>query len=391
MDMMNLKKVNQLLEISGDTLISLYMPTHRVGREMQQDPIRLKNLLDKAEEQLAARGLRKPEVERLLDPAQQLQSDSEFWQHLSTGLAIFLAPDFMQLFRLPVDFEPLLIIAERFHLKPLLPLLSKNGHYFVMALSQQQIRLFEGSRLSIDEIDLEAIPTSLREALAFDDPEKQLQLHTQATTPSSAGAHQAAFHGQGASEADAKTDLLRYFQKVDRGLMELLRDEQAPLVLAGVDYLLPIYEQANSYPHLISESITGNPDQLSADTLHERAWNIIEPTFAEDQRQALARFQELHGSGNDLASTQIETILQAAQYGRLETLFVALGVQRWRSLDEENNILVQHKEFQPGDLDLLDYAAAQTLLNGGQVFALEPDQMPNKHVLAAIFRYTYED
>jgi hypothetical protein len=391
MEILTKDKLSSLMEKTGQPLISLYLPTHRVGREVQQDPIRFKNLLSQAERRLADEGLRQPEINDNLKQAQDLLQDGEFWQHLSDGLALFFTEDFMEIFRLPISFEPLLVIADRFHLKPLLPLLSRNGHFFVLALSQKQVRLLEGSLFSIDEIDLESTPTSLREALAFDDPEKQLQFYTMATTPGGTGAHRVGFHGQGVSEDDTKSNLLRYFQKVDHGLMELLGEEQAPLVLAGVDYLQPIYRQANSYPHLISESIAGNPDQLSAEELHERAWNLIKPVFAEDQQAALARFQELHGSGSDLASTRIESILQAAQYGRLETLFVALGVQLWGSWDAENSTLELHKQFQPGDRDLLDYAAAQTLLNGGQVFALEMEQMPVEGPLAAVFRYAYED
>lgn len=388
MENLNRNKLNQLLEMSGQALISLYMPTHRVGREMQQDPIRFKNLLSEAEDRLSERGFRRPEIEAMLQPAHRLQTDIEFWQHLSDGLALFIGAKFMKYFRLPINFEQLLIIAERFHLKPLLPLLSKNGHFFVLVLSQKQIRLFEGSLFSIDEIDLEDVPTSLREALRYDHPEKQLQFHTGATTPSGVGAHAVSFHGQGVSEADAKTDLLRYFQKVDHGLMEMLADEQAPLVLAGVDYLLPIYQRANNYPHLTTEFIEGNYDQVEVGELHRGAWKIVEPIFEAGQQEALARFQELSGSGSKLASAKVDPVLQAAHFGRVETLFVALGAQLWGTYDKENNILKQHTEFRPGDLDLLDLAASQTLLNGGVVYALEPENLPDSDALAAIFRYT---
>ena len=115
----------------------------------------------------------------------------------------------MEYYRLPLEFEELLVIADRYHLKPLIPLLSKNGHFYVLALSQKQVRLMEGSLLSIDEIDLEDVPTSMREALWFEDPERQLQFHTGSITPSHAGANPAAYHGQGVSEDDAKTDACR--------------------------------------------------------------------------------------------------------------------------------------------------------------------------------------
>jgi hypothetical protein len=46
-----------------------------------------------------------------------------------------------------------------------------------------------------------------------------------------------------------------------------------------------------------------------------------------------------------------------------------------------------HAEAEPGDEDLLDLAAVHTFLNGGMVYAVEPEQMPSYATLAALFRY----
>jgi hypothetical protein len=383
--------VNELSEATDQNLVSIYMPTHRVGREMQQDPIRLKNLLSKAREGLGNKGLRKPEIEDLLRPAESLLTDSSFWQHQSDGLAIFVSPDFFRYYRLPANFEDLLVIAERFHLKPLYPVLSGDGQFYILALSQNDIRLLHGSRFSIAEVDLGNVPTSLQQALWFEDPERQLQYHTGTAAPGGAGGRPSIFHGHGVSDEDEKSEiLLRYFQRVDKGLMELLSDERYPLLLAGVDYLLPIYQQANSYPHLVDTFIEGNPDELSAAELHQQAWEIIRPIFRSDQRKALEYFEELHGSGSDLASTDLESVIPAAHYGRVETLFVALDVQHWGKYDPQNGLVERHSEFQPGDQDLLDLAAMQTRLNGGTVYALDPEKMPAEALLAAVYRYAYE-
>jgi hypothetical protein len=217
-----------------------------------------------------------------------------------------------------------------------------------------------------------------------------LQYHTGTATPGGAKQRASIFHGHGASEEDDKSVLLRYFQRVDKGLMELLPEERYPLVLAGVDYLLPIYQQANNYPYLVDAFIEGNPDELNAKELHQRAWKIIAPIFQADQRTAIERFTELHESGSGLASVDLKSIVPAAHYGRVETLFVALDIQLWGKYDAQNNTIKRHAEFQPGDQDLLDLAAVQTLLNGGTVYALEPGKMPRKASLAAIYRYAYQ-
>ena len=368
--------------------VSVYMPTHRVGREVQQDPIRLKNLLGKAEDRVVAGGVRAPEARELLEPAEMLLHDGLFWQHQSDGLAIFISPEMFHHYRLPFDFEELVVVAGRFHIKPLLPLLSGDGKFYVLALSQNEVKLLQGTRYNVSEVDLEGVPESLAEALRYNDPEKRLQFHTGTRAPGGRGKRPAIFHGHGVASADdPKNYILQYFRQVAEGLRDLLGDEGAPLVLAGVDYLLPIYKEANSYPHLVDEGIEGNPEEMSADELHEPAWAIVQPLFLRAQKQAAAQYRQLAGADSEQASSDLKEVVPAAYHGRVETLFVAVGLQQWGTFDPATNVVQLHEEAEPGDEDLLDLVAAYTLLNRGTVYAVEPEKVPDNARLVAVFRY----
>ena len=385
MDILSRDDLKKLGEKRDGWHVSIFMPTHRAGPDTQQDPIRLKNLLREAEEHLIAAGLRGTEAKARLEPASRLVQDGSFWQRQSDGLALFLSSGVANHYRLPLDFEELVIVAERFHVKPLLPLLSGDGRFYVLALSQDEVRLLLGTRYTVGEVDLEGAPASLAEALRFDDPERRLQFHT-ATGPSGGkGSRPAMFYGQGAPSRDQKSDILRYFQKLDTGIQALLAGEQAPLVLAGVDYLLPLYREANAYPHLIGEGIEGNPDNLSAEELHQQAWAIVQPRFLEEREAAAERFKHL--SETDQVSEKLVEIVPAAYHGRVGILFVALGLQQWGAYDPETNRVQLHQEVEPGDQDLIDLAAVQVLLHGGSVYAVEVEQMPVEASLAAVFRY----
>src|SRR5215208_6895817 len=122
MDILNPTALKSLIAQQGKWCVSIYMPTHPVGREQQQDPIRLKNLLAEAETKLLANGLRRPKVQKLMRPAEELLWNDDFWRHQSDGLAIFVSNDFRVVYRLPIEFKELLIITNNFHIKPLLPL-----------------------------------------------------------------------------------------------------------------------------------------------------------------------------------------------------------------------------------------------------------------------------
>jgi len=366
-----------------DGCVSIYLPTHRAGRGVKQDRIRLKNLLTTAEKRLLAQGIRTSEAKAILAPAQHLLADGFFWRHQSDGLVVFLSPKMSQHYRLPLDFKELVVVTNRFHVKPLLPLLTDDGQFYVLALSQKQVRLLQGTRHSISEIELEGIPSNLAEALKYDQFEKQLQFHTR--TANARGRRAAMYHGQGIGVDNAKTTILQYFRQIDRGLRELLRDERVPLMIAGVNYLLPIYREANTYPHLVDAVVMGNPDRTRVEELHKKAWVLLRPRFHKARRDAVAEYQQLAGTGR--TSRDVREIVSAAFHRRVARLFVAVGVQRWGTFDPKDHALRLHDEVKPGDEDLLDYAAIQTLINGGIIYAVKPSLVPDDAALAAVFRY----
>jgi hypothetical protein len=380
-DVFSRADLREIVGIRDGPCISLYMPMDRA--DIQQNPIRFKNRIRDVEHELSMKGYDTRYVDRILEPARTMQTETSYWFHSGDGLALFLAPNFLRRFRLPLSFPALSLVMDRFHIKPLLPLMSRDGRYYVLAVSQNRVRVLQGSYYGLRDVDLGSVPRSLADALKYDQFEKQLQYHT--GTPRRTGDAAAVFHGQGVGTDDSKENVQRYFREIDRGLHNLLHDEEAPLVFAGVDYLFPIYREVNSYPHLVLDPIVGNPDQLSAEELHEWAWTLVEPIFLEDMNKDRHRYEVLKGTNR--SSVNLESIVQAAAIGRAALLFVALEVQCWGIFDFAQQRAYIHEKRQPADEDLLDFAAGQTLLHGGRVYALKPENMPSGESVAAVLRY----
>jgi hypothetical protein len=356
------------------------MSMHRSGPETQQDPIRFKNLVREAEERLIAHGLRVSEAKELLEPTERLIGGSLFRQHQSDGLAVFLSMGALDSYLVPFVFDELAVVANRFHIKPLLPLLSGDGRYYVLAISQNKVRLLQGTHYSITEVDLVGAPGNLAETLRDDDSRKELRFRTSA----SGGKGKRAVMGYG-NVVDDKENLRRYFRQIDVGLHEVLRNERAPLVLAGVDYLHPIYKEVNTYPHLMNEGVAGNPDRLSAEELHKQAWTVVRPYFQRTQQEAVDKYKQLAGSLQ--ASNGVGTIIPAAYHGRVELLFVVADLQQWGTFDPGTDAIHLNKKEKAGDEDLSEFAAIHTLLNGGTVYVVESERMPDNTSFAAVFRY----
>jgi hypothetical protein len=378
MKILSREELGTFVRSHGAPAVSIYMPTHRTG-DTEQDSIRLKNLLRETEAQLVDYGLRVPDVRSLLEPVQRLLPDSHFWQYQGDGLAIFLSPDMFRHYELPCSFPELVVVAEHFHVKPLVPMFSEDGVFYVLAVSQNQVKLLQCTRFHVQEVTPENVPSNLAEALKYDQPEKQHQFHT--TGPGGVTIS----HGHGVSKDYDKVSILRYFQQVDRGLDEVLKEEHVPLIIAAVDYLHPIYREANKYGHLLEQGIQGNPDGLSEKALQEEAWSIVQPYFDRGRKEALERYHEAVAKG--LATNDVKQAVLAAYDGRVSTLFVATGVQEWGQFDPESRKIQLYKERRPGMEDLLDSTAVHTLTKGGTVYAVSPEQVPGETAIAAIFRY----
>jgi hypothetical protein len=398
MSLLPRNEIESLLRTSGGPCVSIFLPTFRAGGERQQNPIRLKNVVRDVADRLEGDwGMRSPDADDFLEPIRRLVDDNSFWLHQQDGLILFRSQAVFKSFQVPMQLNELAVVEKRFHLKPLLPLLSGDGdgHFYILSLSRKNIRLLSGSRFRIDEIDLEAkgIPNSFTEALG--DLERS---PIQFQGGSSKSPHRFSmgkkgmptFAGHGLAEDDLGAELRNFFERFDDALARIDIDRKAPVVLAGVEYLLPIYRDvATTFQNVCEDALTGNMELEKAEDLHAAAWEIVEPHFLADRRRAAERFGDLKGSGR--SSTELAAILPAAHEGRVDTLFVARGVQVWGTYDTENRKMKpqsdQKSSPKNGNEDLLDLAAVQAYLNGGKVFVVDPQEVPDSRQAAAIFRY----
>jgi hypothetical protein len=315
-------------------------------------------------------------------PLHSLLADVTFWSNQCDGLAVFLAHDFLRVYRSPCALGEELEVSGLFHVAPLLPLLTGDGRYYVLALSQNGVRLLQGTRFTISPVDLKGVPHNLAEALLTHEDMEPFTFFGR-RAGEGVGSWAGIFHGHGVGIDDPKNELLHYFQKIDRGLHELLREERAPLVLAAVEYLIPIYREANTYPHLLEKGVEGSPDRLGEKDLHDRAWALVAPHFREELRRAIGVYHQAAGFGK--ATAHAKQIIPAAYRGELETVFVVLGQHLWGTLDPIADRVEFHEKQEVGDEDLLNLAAIHTLRHGNTVYALPPDGVPGGGPLAAIY------
>jgi hypothetical protein len=361
--------------------VSIFLPTHRAGPEIRQDPIRLKNLLKQAESELIREGTRPADARELLAPVVRLLDDAAFWRHQTEGLAVFRSRNAFRFYRVPLNVQEFVTVSDRFYIKPLLPLLINDARYYVLALSQKAVRLLECSGEYVHNVELPNVPQGVQEALPIG-PAPEFQRYTLPV----GGPHDGRLHGHGVGVDDADvTNLTRYFHRIDDGLKDILRETDAPLILACVEYLAPIFREVASYRHILGPIIAGNPDGITDQELQQKARLIAEPHFRQTRDLAAAQYYE--GITKGRASNSLAEILSAAGQGRIASLFIPLGIRRWGRFEFDSLTLEEHREEQPGDEELLDLAAMLTLTHGGDVYGVTPEEIPGRQMLAAVYRF----
>jgi hypothetical protein len=370
---------------SNACCVSLYMPTTvstSVESNKQRDFIGFKNKLQQLTISLKEKGIQQSQIDRLLKPGYDLLRNEIFWTNLSDGLAVFMADDYFKYIRLPVSPREEVLINSTFYMTPLIPVMMSKDYFYVLVLSKKQAKFYRADAFGMHYVPIPEMPQGVEDVVHFEEKGGKDLFRTD-TAGAGSGAN---YHGIGTGRPDPKTDLAMYFDEVDETLWkEILNKENVPLLLAGVEYLIPIYKQVAKYRPIWEDSITGNHEHENIGELYQQARAKMEPYFNERIAKALNLYA--NQSATELTSSIPDDIIPAAHYGRVSHLFALKGEHLWGSFDEMNNALEIHPTQEAGDECLVDKAIIRTLLTGGEVFILPEEKMPAGSKLAAVMRY----
>jgi hypothetical protein len=376
-----------LLESEPQLAVSIFLPTHRFGPETRQDPQRLKKLIGEALQKLQAAGMGTAQAQDLLAPAAALVDEYDFWQHQDEALALFLGAGEMRMYKLPIPTAEQVRVGPHFHVRPLLPLLAADGAFLVLTISADHTRLFQASRFSISEDEATGLPRNLDEVKGEPDYENPLQA-SPIGRPRTGSLDVSKAQVQGESPEEwRKGRLVEYVRRVALALRDRLASNPTPVVLAADAEIGGHFQKVAALGPMLAGTIEINPAALDATQLHRQAYAVMQPRLDQARKDEVERFAALGGAGDARAARLLEDVARAAYEGRVGTLFVAEGQSVWRRFDESTRRLSQQEDKGMGEQDLLDAIAARTLSQGGSVFVLPENDMPDGLPAVAILRY----
>ena len=371
-----------MILIEDGPLISLYQPAHRSSPDNRQDPILFKKLLKNIEnslKQLADIDF----IEKIMKPLQDIKEDKFFWNNTSNGLAVFASKSACVVYHLNDEVKELTVVADSFHIIPLIKAFQAVADYQVLGLSRENFALYQGNRFGIEEIKLDpAAPRTMQEVLGdqLSDIYLSFGAHAGAGSPQT-------FHAYSDAKREMDKDTEKYFRYVDAFVTETFsKVSKLPLILASLVEYQTEFMGMSKNSHLLKEGIHKSIDAMDLDELKTRAASIVEGRALDKILKLTESFGEFEAASR--ASTDLDHIVKAACESRVESLLIETEKIIPGKIDTESGLIVLNETLDPGYDDLLDDLAEMVLTSGGTVNVLTQEQMPGTSGVAAIYRYS---
>ena len=348
--------------------VSIYCPVDPAQRDIRAPQARLRRLLDEADRMLRALDVAEATRDAVLAQGRSVYEATDFAAHRDPCLVLLISPERAEVFPVPLATEEAVQVARHFHLKPLLPLLTRYQRFHVLALSAGNAKLFTATPFSWEERPLDYLPM---------DAEAELD-----SLPAGAFAP-----GGGQSLDDArKALLLEDMGRVAGAVRAALGTDPAPLVLAAEPNTAGHFPPMAHLSQMLEEKLLTNPFALPPSELHQRVLAVVEPLLGQEVEAVIEHANARLGTAEPTVSLRVEEILMAASEGRVEAVVVAADQTLWGRY-EPGRTVEAHGHEMPGDEDLLNQAVVTTLRNGGRAFSVAAGRLPRNAAAVANFYY----
>lgn len=364
---MRRKEIERLQQIQGFPALTITLPTYRTAPEVQQNSIRLKNLITQAEtllDEQNSNGEGHALITRLTEVVDGLET-SDFQE----GLAIFVHEDFAGAFPVSLPLPERVVVDDTFVTRDLVRARLHGVRYWVVALSEHT-RLFEGSNDRLKERTEGGFP------VMYEDRSED---------PSIPGALEPGH------ENLVDEEHRHFYRRVDDVLTQVLQEEELPVVLLGVTRNLAFFKEVTANGKWIAGTAEGNYDHASWDAIASVAWQALQPYLVHQQELILQQWDDAVSA--KLFVTGLEQVWEAAFDGRGNLLLVEEGYQAAGQVDDSGRTLTLREGASPNGngngtrYDVVDDLIELVWARAGRVRFVPPETLPNDAHVGLTLRY----
>jgi hypothetical protein len=359
--------LEQLLSVRDAACVSIYLATAPEERG-ERDRLEFKSLAAEALEQLTAASVERDAINDLRDLLDDLADDDAFWARQAHSLAAFATPSGARTFQVANRLSPIVEVSDRFHVKPLLRSATFPQAAFVLALSQNGVRLVEVSPdappadVRVPGMPSDAASAVGKASIADRSPDRRIQ----------------------GSEGQ-KVRLRQYARRVEEALRPTVTGLDLPLILAGTEPLASIFRSVTTYPHLARAVIPGNPDTKTDGELADASRGVLDELYADELRELRTLYGQRVSQGR--ASDDLAAIARAATFGAVDTAFVDIDETVPGFVADADGALTLDDSGDAVNYGVVDEIARRVLLTRGRVLAVRREDIPGDGPAAAILRY----
>ncbi len=362
------KDIVHLGKQRADGCVSIYLETTPRTQHIDAARIKFGNLTKEALQQLEVIGFDKRRSMAIADQLQDLGTDDDFWAHQAHSLCVFVTPERLHSYRVASRLTAAVHVSDRFHLKPLLRSVTFRNGGFVLALTENGVRLIQvHADLPADEVRIAEMPKDAASHAG------KSTLNDRTDVTRSGGPD-----GQ-------KMRLRQYARKIDEVLRPILQRSEMPLILAATEPLASIYRSVNSYQHLVEQGLATSPGELTPAQLSDAARPLLDTVFAEDVTAVRNLMEERSSQGR--AILDVAYAARAAVAGAVDTLLVDIDKVVPGFVDDASGLVTFAETDDAHAYDVVDEIAVRSLLAGARVMAVRAQDLPGGAVVAAITRY----
>lgn len=361
---MNRTDIQLLQAIRGYPALSILLPTHRTAPANRQDPIRVKNLVRQAQERLLAEFSQR-DLAGLFARLDALVNTIDY-RYTLDGLALFVNADIARSFMLPFPLKERVVVDETFATRDLVFALNRTPRYWVLALSEQPTRLFEGIRETLIEVTGNGFPI----------------IHT------GPGGQQAIPNKPDINRSAYRDEHHRlFFRQVDEAFKPFMVADPLPLAVVGVDRYLAFFREVSAYTSEIVTTMTGNHDKTTAHELGKLVWPLVEGSLAARRKGYLQELDAAVGAQKYVST--IGEVWRLGHEGRGALLLVEEDFHYPARVDASGMHLTPADDPSAPDVldDAVDDLIETVLAHGGRVAFVDNGALTQHQRIALVLRY----
>ena len=284
------------------------------------------------------------ELMNFLSPIEILMEDNDILKKVKNNFAIFRTKRSFKILSIPIPFKEICVVADSFHIKPILKWLQNDKRFLLMGITNQSISIYKGTAgkmiTLVDRLNMQ----------------------------------------QGSAENFIANSLDSWFN-------DFLENNPT---LRG--YKLYIAAKANNgekalehihytpkYKHLIYPRFARNSIR-----------NIMEAISLLQKEEEFMAFENILteyyiAENQNLTQDNIFEICKSAISGNIKKLIIEDGINVFGKICKDTgDLTIHYDELDHEDDDILDDLAQTVLLNGGEVIIAQKEKVPGPHSVVAI-------